>query len=82
MGAASLSIQYDKGYLLSELFFRERQQQLEELTKELGRIQDEADGLRIKLKAYKNNKVYIWYKYIHCFGLSGLWLAICSHKAS
>lgn len=34
----------------------ERQQQLEELTKELGRIQDEADGLRIKLKAYKNNK--------------------------
>ena len=38
-------------------YFRERQQQLEELTKELGRIQDEADGLRIKLKAYKNNKV-------------------------
>lgn len=34
----------------------ERQQQLEELTKELGRIQDEADTLRIKLKQYKANK--------------------------
>ncbi|XP_064620801.1 trichohyalin-like [Lineus longissimus] len=31
----------------------ERQQQLEELTKELSRIQEEADSLRIKLKAYK-----------------------------
>ncbi|XP_052798520.1 golgin subfamily A member 4-like isoform X2 [Mya arenaria] len=34
----------------------ERQQQLEELTKELGRIQDEADTLRMKLRQYKNNK--------------------------
>ncbi|KAK3594779.1 hypothetical protein CHS0354_030721 [Potamilus streckersoni] len=32
----------------------ERQQQLEELTKELRRIQDEADSLRHKLKAYKS----------------------------
>ncbi|XP_067672021.1 kinesin-like protein KIF3A [Haliotis asinina] len=34
----------------------ERQQQLEELTKELARIQDEADLLRMKLKAYAKNK--------------------------
>jgi len=32
---------------------------LEELTKELGRIQDEADTLRIKLRQYKANKVGI-----------------------
>ena len=46
-----------KSHVVAHIFYRERQQQLEELTKELGRIQDEADGLRIKLKAYKNNKV-------------------------
>ncbi|KAL5015953.1 hypothetical protein ScPMuIL_005542 [Solemya velum] len=34
----------------------ERQQQLEELTKELARIQEEADALRLKLKAFKNSK--------------------------
>ncbi|XP_033748499.1 ERC protein 2-like [Pecten maximus] len=34
----------------------ERQQQLEELTKELGRLQEEADGLRMKLKSFKTLK--------------------------
>ncbi|XP_060076060.1 trichohyalin-like [Ylistrum balloti] len=34
----------------------ERQQQLEELTKELGRLQEEADSLRMKLKAFKSLK--------------------------
>ena len=49
-------------YICSYIYYqnsshRERQQQLEELTKELGRIQDEADSLRVKLKQYKHNKV-------------------------
>ncbi|XP_041349053.1 protein NETWORKED 4A-like [Gigantopelta aegis] len=34
----------------------ERQQQLEELTKELARLQDESDMLRIKLKSYSKTK--------------------------
>ncbi|XP_069135458.1 intraflagellar transport protein 74 homolog [Argopecten irradians] len=34
----------------------ERQQQLEELTKELGRLQEEADSLRMKLKSFKSQK--------------------------
>ena len=47
------------GTILNSCWYRERQQQLEELTKELGRIQDEADTLRIKLRQYKANKVGI-----------------------
>jgi chromosome segregation ATPase len=35
-------------------FIRERQQQLEELTKELARIQEECDALRMRLKASKS----------------------------
>ena len=36
-------------------FFRERQQQLDELSKELQRVQDEAEMLKMKLKAMSRN---------------------------
>ena len=50
--------------------FRERQQQLEELTKELGRIQDEADSLRMKLKQFKSSKVRKYFlKFISWFDI-------------
>ncbi len=41
--------------------FRERQQQLDELTKELTKVQEEADMLRSKLRSFSRsaNKVSI-----------------------
>ena len=49
---------------------RERQQQLEELTKDLARIQEECDMLRSKLKALSKGKSvseeYMAWKVRHC----------------
>lgn len=38
------------------LLYRERQQQLDELSKELTRVQEEADMFRLKLKAIASTK--------------------------
>ena len=56
----SLNCSFLHHYVIKVMCFviscRERQQQLEELTKELTRVQDEADNLRLKLKLIEKSR--------------------------